>query len=179
MGEKNTSCRKPKLSCVPGVMAACYSFKNGESDYLQGYKGTDLSQAMDCTANVACNKLNPDNEHNTPTLKDAVKLTDHFDDNRILEAWAAERGMLLVPMVEPDSVDEEEILDHVLNLSNFFGGLHSAYHNARADGIIDPEEYKEIKSASLLLRRAAATLEIILQTQVRELPQRKEVIING
>lgn len=179
MGDQNTSCKNQKTSCVPTVLDACYSFKNGESEILDGFKGRELSEAMDCTQNVALNKLNPQNEHNTPTLKDAVKLTDHFDDDRILQAWASERGYLLVAKVNPDDIDEEEILDAMLNLNANFGDLGHAYHTARADGVIDPQEFQKIKGAALLLRTSVALLENILETQVRELPGRKGAIIDG
>lgn len=176
MGEKNTSLKKADFSCVPAVMAACYSFKRGESDLLDGFKGDELSQAMLCTPNVALNKLNPDNEHNTPTLKDAIKLTDHFNDDRILQAWANSRGYILVEKVEPDDVDEEELLDRVLHLSTTFGNLNNAYHHARIDGIIDPDEYNVILQASVTLRQAVATFARTLETQVRTIPGNAIVI---
>lgn len=179
MCRKNTSCEKSKISCVPAVMDACFSFKRGESDILDGHKGPELASAMDCTASVALNKLNPNNEHNTPTLKDAIKLTDHFNDDRILREWACKRGFLLVEKIEPEDVDEEEILDAVLNLNNKLGDLGSIYHHARQDGVIDPKEFELIENAAVNLRRATALVQLLIETQVRELPKTKGVIIDG
>lgn len=171
MGEKNTSCKNQKSSCVPAVMDSCFSFKRGESELFDGFKGPELAEAMDCTNNVALNKLNPNNEHNTPTLKDAIKLTDHFNDDRIINMWASKRGYLLVEKVCSEDVNEEEILDSVLSLNNQFGNLASIYHKAREDGVIDPKEFEQLKLASLNLRRATALFEHMIETQVREIPQ--------
>lgn len=179
MSDQNTSLKIKVFSCVPVVMGACYSFKKGESEYSDGFRGQKLAEAMDCTLNVALNKLNAHNEHNVPTLKDAIKLTDYFDDDRILKAWANQRGYLLVEKVNPEEINEEEILDAMLNLSKDFGHLGHVYHTARADGIIDPDEHKMIKRAALTLRTSVAMLENIIETQVREKPPIKGVVIDG
>lgn len=179
MSDQNTSLKREIYSCVPVVMGACYSFKKGESDLTDGFRGHKLALAMDCTQNVALNKLNAHNEHNVPTLKDAIKLTDFFDDDRILKAWANQRGYLLVEKVNPENVDEEEILDAMLNLSKNFGHFGHVYHTARADGVIDPDEHKMIKRAALTLRTSVALLENIIETQVREKPAIKGELING
>ncbi len=179
MFDNDTSCKRKIFSCVPEVMDACHSFKKGESDQEDGYRGGKLALAMECTQNVALNKLNPNNEHNVPTLKDAIKLTDYFDDDRILKSWANSRGFLLVEKIVPEEVDEEEILDAMLNLSRDFGHLGEVYHTARADGIIDPEEHKMIVKAATMLRTSVAMLENIIETQVREIPVKKGVLING
>ena len=180
MGEKNTSCKTESFSCVPKVLDACHSFKRGEAEsfHLEGYRGSELAQAMECTQNVALNKLNPNNEHNTPTLKDAVKMTDHFDDDRILEMWASQRGYLLVKKVQPDEVDEEETLDAVLHLHSRYGNLSAIYHKARADGVIDPDEYNEISHAAYSIRKAVAIFESLVSTQVRKLPKGKGVLVH-
>lgn len=175
MLEKNTSCNCDDFSCVPAVLDACYSFKKGESENMDGFCGKKLASAMDCTQNVALNKLNPNNEHNTPTLKDAIKLTDSFNDDRILNAWASSRGYLLVKKFNASDVDEEEIINILLELNTNFGKLGDAYREARADGVIEPKEFDLIKHSSELLRKTVAAFEGVIQTQVRELPKLKGV----
>jgi hypothetical protein len=131
----------------------------------------ELAEQMNIRPAVLANKLNPDNETNFLYLRDAVFLTELTDDNRILEAWCAKRGGVFVQLPEGIQSDEE-FSDQLLEVMAVVGEAMATIKESRADGIVTPQERKQI---GLHLRKAVTELlklDSAVDGQVRHLPSR-------
>lgn len=128
-----------------------------------------LARKMGRHVQVLSHQLNPEQEGHHLSLATAIAMTDLTNDERILQAWAAERGKLLVA-VPVAAANEDELLDQVLELDELHGDFARNLHSARKDGVIDPSEFKLL---SQLLHRVmvhAATLQGAVGSQVRSIP---------
>lgn len=118
---------------------------------------------------VVYNKLNPDNDSNHLYLRDAIALTDKSNDDSILQEWAHQRGYLLVKV--PDSVCcDEDLSDQLMKLSEQMGVAMGEVRQARADGVIDPDEFDRVRAGIKGLIKEAMALKHVIGSQVRELP---------
>lgn len=66
-------------------------------DYPGGSES--LAPRLGMSAAVLRNKVNPNNQTHHLSLNEAVKATDVANDERVLEAWAAERGSAVVKIL--------------------------------------------------------------------------------
>lgn len=127
------------------------------------------AKAMGCGTGVARNKLNPDTETNQLSLQNAIDLTNTFNDDRMLSAWAASRNKSLFDLPQ-GSVSEDELTDQILDMAEKFGEIGRELKNARQDGIIDPQERQAIKQRILALVSCAMNLDAEVASQVRQFP---------
>lgn len=122
------------------------------------------------------NKLNPDNDSNHLYLRDAILLTEKANNDAILEAWCQQRGGVFVRL--PDAVAcDEELSDQLMRVSEELGAALGEIRNARADGVIDREEFERIKARLMNTITEALALETVVAGQVRDLPRHPSVVI--
>lgn len=160
--DKGRSLIKPAVSCDP--LAAAH-------DLGQAFDVPALAQELNTPVAVLYNKLNPYNESNFLQLREAVRLTELTNDNRILAAWCGARGGMFVPMPEGVQCDEE-LSDQLLDVTAVLGEAMAEIKASRADGVITPQERQQIglhlrKSINELLK-----LDSVVASQVRSLHPR-------
>lgn len=132
------------------------------------HNASDIARKLGVSPVVMANKLNPHQEFHKLSLGEAVAITELTNDNGILEAWAHSRGLVLVPV--PDGVScDEDLSDQLLKLSEVMGQALGAVRAARADGVIDPVEFEHIKEQMLTVFTESKALETVVGDQVREL----------
>ncbi|MEO3879291.1 phage regulatory CII family protein [Rheinheimera fenheensis] len=146
--------------------------------YLLGkrHNASDLARKLGISPNVLGNKLNPDQEFHKLSLGEAVAITELTDDNGILEAWAQQRGGVFVKLPEEVACDEE-LSDQLMRVSEELGSALGEIRNARADGVIDREEFERIKAKLMNTITEALALETVVAVQVRDLPRHPSVVI--
>lgn len=139
--------------------------------YLLGKKhnASDLARKLGLSPNVLGNKLNPDQEFHKLSLGEAIAITELTDDNLILEAWCHQRGGIFLLL--PDAVTgDEELADQMMKLNEALGSAMCELRTARQDGVIDPQEFEQIKSELMITIHEALALKTMIKNQVRELP---------
>ena len=144
------------------VLAAAYLL--GQASNI-----SDLARKLGKSPVVLANKMNPDCDSHHLNLGEAVAVTELADDNRILGAWAAGRGLMLV--ARPNgAVSDDELVEQVLLAQSVFGKLMQAIHDARVDGVIDWMEQGQIERVGTLV--AVHVMGLISSTgaNVRPLP---------
>ncbi|WP_421188831.1 phage regulatory CII family protein [Aeromonas enteropelogenes] len=135
----------------------------------QGHNISDLARKLGKSPVVLANKMNPDCDSHHLNLGEAVAVTELADDNRILEAWAAGRGLMLV--ARPNgSVSDDELVEQVLLAQSVFGKLMQAIHDARVDGVIDWMEQGQIERVGTLVAEQVMGLIRSTGANVRTLP---------
>ncbi len=160
--DKGRSLIKSAVSCDP--LAAAH-------DLGQVFDVPALAQELNTPTAVLYNKLNPYNESNFLQLREAVRLTEITNDNRILTAWCGARGGMFVPM--PAGVQcDEELSDQLLDVTAVLGEAMAEIKASRADGVITQQEREQIglhlrKSINELLK-----LDSVVASQVRSLHPR-------
>lgn len=115
-------------------------------DYPGGLK--TLAARMDANYDVLRNKLNPNptaENRNVLTLKEAVKITDLANDNRILQAWASERDCILVQLPKVEECDNVELLAKFTQVLSDMGELAKTHSDAIADGVVNDREKHDLE----------------------------------
>ncbi|TNH91111.1 transcriptional regulator [Aeromonas hydrophila] len=144
------------------VMAAAYLL--GQATNI-----SDLARKLGKSPVVLANKMNPDCDSHHLNLGEAVAVTELADDNRILEAWATGRGLMLVARPH-GSVSDDELVEQVLLAQSVFGKLMQAIHDARIDGVIDLLEQGQIERVGTLVAEQVMGLISSTGANVRPLP---------
>jgi len=132
---------------------------------------SDLARKLGKSPVVLANKMNPDCDSHHLNLGEAVAVTELADDNRILEAWAAGRGLMLVTRPH-GSVSDDELVEQVLLAQSVFGKLMQAIHDARVDGVIDRMEQGQIERVGTLVAEQVMGLISSTGANVRRVPSR-------
>ena len=78
-------------------------------------------------------------------LLDAEALTDLSDDNRILEAWNAKRGLVVIRMPQLQSSNAGECMDKLSSLARDFSELVSEVAADLGDGRVSDNELARIE----------------------------------
>lgn len=129
-------------------------------DYPGGSES--LAPRLGLSGAMLRNKVNPHNETHKLGLIEAARLTDVTNDNRILEAWLAERGAVMVRLPAlVDAPDNEEILDRFMNLTVQYGALAKRFSEATADGEVDQREMADIERIGTLIHRTVEEIKAL------------------
>ena len=158
--ESNTL-SKPMVS-RPDVLASAYLLG-------QHHNISELASLMGKGATVLANKLNPDCDSHHLNLGEAVAVTELTGDHRIVEAWAASLGKVLVDM-PAGAVSDDDLVEQVLLAQSVFGKLMQAIHDARADGVIDRMEHGQIERVGTQVAEHVMGLIRSTAANVRPLP---------
>lgn len=132
---------------------------------VRSYPGGSASLAprMGMSQALLNSKVNPNTRTHHLTLMEAFKLVDLTDDERILHAWAAERGRAVVPTESDASLD---ILSAALNAEAAKGNLSRLLHDALADGKVTANEAKGLMAAGADAQAAVVKLLASAQAMV-------------
>lgn len=128
-----------------------------------------LARLLGRNPQVLAHQLNPEQEHHNLGLATAIAMTEAADDERILDAWAAQRGKVVIALPE-GSVGEEELFDEVLKLGVLQGDFANQLVKARSDGVIDPTENLVLVALLRRFQQQTANIEQGIGAQVRSLP---------
>ncbi|GAB5992883.1 MULTISPECIES: phage regulatory CII family protein [Aeromonas] len=146
----------------PDVLLAAYLL--GKSHNI-----SEFARLMGKGETVLANKLNPDCDSHHLNLGEAVALTELTGDHRIVEAWAASLGKVLVDL-PAGVVSDDDLVEQVLLAQSVFGKLMQAIHDARADGVIDRVEHSQIERIGTQAAEHVLGLISTTAANVRNLP---------
>lgn len=139
--------------------------------YLLGqhHNISELARLLGKGPTVLANKMNPECDSHHLNLGEAVAVTELTGDNRILEAWAASRGKVLVDL-PAGAVSDDDLVEQVLLAQSVFGKLMQAIHDARTDGVIDRMEQGQIERVGTQVAEHVLGLITTTGANVRVLP---------
>ncbi len=157
-----TSTRSKPMVSRPDVLLAAYLL--GKSHNI-----SEFARLMGKGETVLANKLNPDCDSHHLNLGEAVALTELTGDHRIVEAWAASLGKVLVDL-PAGVVSDDDLVEQVLLAQSVFGKLMQAIHDARADGVIDRVEHSQIERIGTQAAEHVLGLISTTAANVRNLP---------
>ncbi|MCV3283414.1 phage regulatory CII family protein [Aeromonas veronii] len=146
----------------PDVLLAAYLL--GKSHNI-----SEFARLMGKGETVLANKLNPDCDSHHLNLGEAVAITELTGDHRIVEAWAASLGKVLVDL-PAGVVSDDDLVEQVLLAQSVFGKLMQAIHDARADGVIDRVEHSQIERIGTQAAEHVLGLISTTAANVRNLP---------
>jgi hypothetical protein len=131
------------------VLTAAY---NVVSDYRGG--AAALAPLLGKSGSTLSHEVSPNCAHAKLGLLDAVKITAFTGDWRILEAYAAEVGALVVP-IHSNAGGEADTLAALAKLAQEFAELVSATGEAMADGQVTDNELARMERKTGELVQAA------------------------
>ncbi|SDR18628.1 Phage regulatory protein CII (CP76) [Paraburkholderia fungorum] len=108
-------------------------------DYPGGCES--LAPRIDMSAAVLRSKVNVNNDTHKPTLMEAVRITDVSDDDRVLEAWARERGYALVKVPNIEGCTDAAIVELMGEAWSTHGDVGKEIVKTLEDGKV---EFKEV-----------------------------------
>jgi hypothetical protein len=121
------------------VLAAAY---NVVADYPGG--AAALAPCLGKSASTLSHEVSPNCAHAKLGVLDAVKITAFSGDWRILDAFAAEVGALVVP-IHSNAGGEAETLAALGKMAQEFAELVSATGEAMADGQVSDNELARLE----------------------------------
>ncbi|MEM5371332.1 phage regulatory CII family protein [Paraburkholderia azotifigens] len=145
------------------------------------YKGgcESLAPRLGMSAAVLRSKVDPNKDTHKLTLQEAVRITDVTDDERILEAWLAERNAVMVKLPDlTEAPDNEEILERFMRLTVQYGALAKSYSDATADGEVNDEEMADMERIGALIHRAVEEINLLTKRIYRRAPTAQPSISN-
>jgi len=102
-------------------------------------------------------------------IEEVLEITEATDDNRILKAMCAERGMITFDPIEtmPNGGDVlHETLMSILSISTGTGNLSDLIHRAADDMKLDSKEAQDISKTTASLREVLRKMEVMLENHV-------------
>ncbi|WP_454826062.1 phage regulatory CII family protein [Paraburkholderia xenovorans] len=124
-----------------------------------------LGPRMGISGALLRNKVNtnrtPENR-NVLSLAEAVRMTDLTGDERIIEAWLAQRNAVMVKLPDPcEQPDNEEIVSKFMRLTVHYGDLARRFNEATADGEVDDQEMADLERIGNLIHRAVEEINLL------------------
>lgn len=129
-----------------------------------------LAVRLGTSAAVLRNKVNPTNDRNVLSLEEAVEITDFANDDRILYAWAAHRGKVLVDQADADAHTGRSLFACILGLNRGQGDMAKTLQDALADGKITPNELDAIERIAIDLQTRISHLARSARAAVPQVP---------
>ena len=106
------------------------------------------------------NKTNPHSVTHKLTLKEAMRIQQALQSNRIAEAVAQSMGGLFVPHCSPTSTSEQCVMSLLLRIGKHGASIGPMVDEALDDEYIDPKERGEINEAISGLETKLADLKL-------------------
>jgi hypothetical protein len=126
------------------------------------YKGgcESLAPRVGTSAAVLRSKVNPNTDTHKPTLMDAVHITEMADDDRVLEAWARDRGYALVKIPNVEGCSDSAIVELMGEAWSTHGEVGKEICKTLEDGRVETKEVDRVegrifKHAQVLFNIAA------------------------
>lgn len=133
-----------------------------------GFKGA--AGAIGRSPGILYNKFSESMPHYDVTVREAVALCRAIDDSSFVDALCAEFDGIFLP-VPVGSAADDDVLASSLEMMRQMGDLARELAEARADGLIDVQEFAALELRGLRMIRAVYTLLQDLRSQVREVPE--------
>ncbi|MBN3848170.1 hypothetical protein G3N58_15215 [Paraburkholderia sp. Ac-20342] len=112
-------------------------------DYPGGCES--LAPRIGMSAAVLRSKVNPNTDTHQLTLVNAVRVTEVANDDRILEAWARERGYLLHKVPGVEHCSDEAIVELMAQTWETNGDIGKEVNRTFADGRVQQHEVVRVK----------------------------------
>ena len=114
-----------------------------------GYKGgcESLAPRIGMSAAVLRSKVNPNTETHQATLMNAVQITEMADDDRVLEAWARERGYALVKIPNVESCSDAAIVEMMGEAWSTHGDVGKEICKTLEDGRVEEKEVDRVEKS--------------------------------
>ncbi|VVE68893.1 hypothetical protein PAN31117_03126 [Pandoraea anapnoica] len=112
-------------------------------DYPGGSES--LAPRLGMSAAVLRNKVNPNNQTHHLSLNEAVKATDVANDERVLEAWAAERGSAIVKIPHLSECCDSAIVEMMARAWETHGEVGKEIVKTLEDGRVEFQEVARVK----------------------------------
>lgn len=125
-----------QLNIIDTVRAVAHEYPGGCES---------LAPRIGMSAAVLRSKVNPNTETHHFTLANAVSVTEMANDDRILEAWAHERGYVLVKMVETEQCSDSAVLELMAQVWETNGEIGKEVNRTFEDGRVESHEVAKIK----------------------------------
>lgn len=119
-------------------------------DYAPGVP--KLAAKMGMPAGTLYNKANHndnENNHNKPTLADAVLVSVLAGDHRVLYSFAHTLGEVCFPVPNLSQVSDTALLELITKIGAEGGDFYQAVNAALADGDFSPREFRRIEHEAL------------------------------
>lgn len=104
-----------------------------------------LAPRIGMSAHVLRNKVNPNNKTHHLTLAEAVRMSDLANDDRILEAWARERGKVLIELPEAENCADADVIELMAKTWETNGDIGREVNAIFADGRVESQEVQRLK----------------------------------
>lgn len=126
-----------------------------------------LGPRMGISSALLRNKVNtnrtPDNR-NVLALAEAVRMTDLTGDERIIEAWLAQRNAVMVKLPDAsEQPDNGEIVERFMRMTVHYGDLARRFNEATADGEVDENELADLKRIGNLIHRTVEEINMLTE----------------
>ncbi|CAM2151300.1 phage regulatory CII family protein [Paraburkholderia tropica] len=144
------------MNTADAAHAVAHDYPHGGTDQLAARMG--LSSGALLRNKVNLNRT-PENR-NVLSLAEAVRMTDLADDDRILEAWARERGFALVKMPDVEGCTDAAIVELMGEAWSTHGLVGTEICKTLEDGRVEHKEVERVehrifKHAQVLFNIAA------------------------
>ncbi|WP_438391111.1 phage regulatory CII family protein [Caballeronia sp. DA-9] len=144
-------------------------------DYPGGCES--LAPRIGMSPAVLRSKVNPNTDTHKLTLQDAVRITDTTNDERIIEAWATARDLVLVKLpAASDEPDNEEILQKFLNLTMQYGELAKRHQEATEDGEVDDQEMADLERIGAAIHRSVEEINALTKRIYKRVPAARPAV---
>ncbi|MEM5384164.1 phage regulatory CII family protein [Paraburkholderia phymatum] len=114
---------------------------------VHDYKGgcESLAPRVGMSAQVLRNKANPNTDTHHLTLRNAIDVTAMTDDDRILEAWARERGFALVKVPDVGNCNDAAIVELMGEAWATHGAVGKEICKTLEDGRVELREVDRVE----------------------------------
>jgi len=132
----------------------------------------DVADELGIVKGTLDNKLKHSDLKSCFTVEEVLKLCEITDDDSILKAMCADRGLVAYDPIEtlPDGGDIfSEVLGGVLKIDIESGNLAKVVHGALRDGVINDDEAEGIINSLKALRSIERKLELMLKNHKEEI----------
>ncbi len=119
---------------------------------------------------VMNSKLNTNINTHHVNVEEAAMIADFADSDEIAKAFAGQRNMVCIPLVEHEGISDMELLDLFLKQEKEKGEWSAEIQTALADGAVDQKEMKRIQKEFMEFCTAGAELMSRLESMVPDKP---------
>jgi len=152
------------------------SAKKTIKDYClaNGLDREDIAMDLGIVKGTLDNKLKPSALDALLTVEEVLELCEITDDDSILKAMCAERGLTVFDPIEamPDGGDiVNGLLMGVLEISSLTGNLSNLTKEASEDGKIDKKETSDINKILEMMRGMERKIELMLKNNMKEIDE--------
>ena len=134
----------------------------------------DAARKIGRSPGILANKFSDAMPHYEVTAREALALADYAGTTAYAEAVCEHFGGTFLAL-PPGAPADDDVLDAYLAIIRQMGELSKEFTEARADGVIEPEEYNALQLRGHRTIAAVAHMLNELRALVREMPAVRKV----